>query len=82
MEKHELDEIIEKYIRANAQGNEIITGWMLCMSVRHPAMGNSDGYIVDNSDGLPYDSQIGLLTASLDEKRNVILSQVINEGKA
>ncbi len=22
MEKHELDEIIEKYIRANAQGNE------------------------------------------------------------
>ncbi len=45
-------------------------------------MGNSDGYIVDNSDGLPYHSQIGLLTASLDEKRNVILSQVINEGKA
>jgi len=82
MEKHELDEIIEKYIRANAQGNEIITGWVLCMSVKHPAMGSSDGYIVDNSDGLPYHSQIGLLTASLDEKRNVILSQVINEGKA
>jgi len=52
---------------------------MLSVSVRHPAMENSDGYIVENSDGLPYHSQLGLLTAALDEKRNTILSQTLKE---
>jgi len=80
MDKQEMDRVIEQYVRDNADGNEIITGWVLCMSVKHPAMNNNDGYIVDSSEGLPYHSQIGLLTASLDEKKNTILSQVIREG--
>lgn len=79
MEKAELEQQIEKYIRANADGAEIITGWVLSVSVKHPSMETSDGYIVENSEGLPYHSQIGLLTAAIDEKRNTVLSQVIKE---
>jgi len=80
MDKQEMDEFIQKYVRANADGAEIITGWVLSISVRHPAAENSDGYIVENSEGLPYHSQVGLLTAALDEKKNIVLSQIIREG--
>jgi hypothetical protein len=80
MDKQVLDEFIQKYVRSNADGAEIITGWVLSISVRHPAADNSDGYIVENSDGLPYHSQVGLLTAALDEKKNIVLSQIIREG--
>lgn len=79
MDNTELESYIEKYVRANADGAEIITGWVLSVSVKHPSMETSDGYIVENSEGLPYHSQIGLLTAALDEKRNTVLSQVIKE---
>jgi hypothetical protein len=79
MEKSELDEHIERYVRANADGHEIVTGWVLSLSVKHPAIEGSDGYIVETSDGLPYHSQIGLLIAATDEKKNTILSQVIRE---
>jgi hypothetical protein len=77
--KQELEAQIEKYVRANADGAEIITGWVLSVSVKHPAANNSDGYIVENSAGLPYHSQLGLLMAALDEKKNTVLSQVIKE---
>jgi hypothetical protein len=80
MDKQVLDEFIQKYVRSNADGAEIVTGWVLSISVRHPAADNSDGYIVENSDGLPYHSQVGLLTAALDEKKNIVLSQIIREG--
>jgi hypothetical protein len=80
MDKQEMDDFIQKYVRANADGAEIITGWVLSISVRHPAAENSDGYIVENSEGLPYHSQVGLLTAALDEKKNIVLSQIIREG--
>lgn len=80
MNNSELEKHIEEYVRSNADGVEIITGWVLSLSVRHPEMNTSDGYIVENSEGLPYHSQIGLLTAALDEKKNIILSQVIREG--
>jgi hypothetical protein len=79
MDKQELEEQIQKYVRANADGKEIITGWVLSLSVKHPAANNSDGYIVENSEGLPYHSQLGLLMAAMDEKKNIILSQVIRE---
>jgi hypothetical protein len=79
MEKSVLDEHIQNYVRANADGSEIVTGWVLSLSVKHPAAEGSDGYIVETSQGLPYHSQIGLLTAAIDEKKNIILSQVIRE---
>ena len=81
MNNTELEEQIEKYVRSNADGAEIITGWVLSVSVKHPEMNGSDGYIVENSEALPYHSQVGLLTAALDEKKNAILSQVIREGQ-
>jgi hypothetical protein len=80
MTKQELEAEIEKYVRSNAEGEEIITGWVLSISVKHPAANNSDGYIVENSEGLPYHSQLGLLMAALDEKKNIVLSQVVREG--
>jgi hypothetical protein len=27
MDKQKMDDIIEKYVRSNAGGNEIVTGW-------------------------------------------------------
>jgi len=79
LEKSKFDEYIEEYVRDNAEGEEIVTGWVLAVSVNHPGKVNSDGYIVDNSEGLPYHSQLGLLTAAIDEKKNIILSQIIRE---
>jgi len=79
LDRKDMDSAVEKYIRANLDGSEIVTGWVLSVSVRHHAMQNSDGYIVENSEGLPYHSQLGLLTAALDEKRNSILSQTLKE---
>lgn len=79
MDKTKFDQHIEDYIRANAQGGEIVTGWVIAVSVNHPGIANSDGYIIDNSEGLPYHSQLGLLTAAVDEKKNIILSQIIKE---
>jgi hypothetical protein len=80
MDKDELESQIEKYVRSNADGKEIITGWVLSVSIKHPSANNSDGYIVENSDGLPYHSQLGLLVAALDEKKSAVLSQIIREG--
>lgn len=81
MDKQALESQIEKYVRSNAQGGEIITGWVLSVSIKHPAANNSDGYIVENSEGLPYHSQLGLLMAALDEKKNIVLSQIVREGE-
>jgi hypothetical protein len=36
-------------------------------------MANSDGYFTQNSEALAFHSQIGLLSAALDEKKNMIL---------
>lgn len=79
MNKKELEEQIEKYIRANADGVEIVTGWVLSVSAKHPRLSGSDGYIVEHSEGLPYHSQLGLLVSAIDEKKNTILSQVLRE---
>lgn len=78
--KTKFDEAVSEYIKSAAGDQEIITGWVLAATVKNPELPNSDGYIVENSSGMPYHSQIGLITATLDEKRNTILSQVIKEG--
>ena len=77
MEKEKFDEYVQDYIRANADGGEIVTGWVLCASIQHPGVAHSDGYIVDTSAGMPYHTQIGLLTAGIDEKKNSILLQTM-----
>ena len=77
---NEFDEAVQEFVRQVSNEKEIVTGWVLCATVKHPSMPNSDGYVVQHSKGLPYHAQIGLLQASMDEKRNVILSQVIQEG--
>ena len=81
MDKQKLDDSIQEYVRGKATGGEIVTGWVLSISVRHSEIAGSDGYIVDSSAGLPYHSQLGLMMASMDEKRNTVLSQIINEEK-
>lgn len=78
--KKVFDQAVSEYV-ANAQGHEgeMVTGWVLSLTVKHPNFGNGDGYIVENSDGMPYHSQIGLLHAALNEKTNVVLSNIIKE---
>lgn len=79
MSKAEMDEWVANYVRDNATGEEIVTGWVISISMRHPGMNNADGYVVEHSDGLPYHSQLGLLMAALDEKKNTVLAQIVNE---
>lgn len=79
MSKDRFEEAVTQLIRATGDGQEIVTGWVLCASVKHPSMPNSDGYTVENSAGLPYHTQIGLLQASIDEKRGTVMGQIIND---
>ena len=79
-EKAQFDRAVQDYIKTAATEQDIVTGWVIGVVVKHPDMPNGDGYIVENSDGMPYHSQIGLITSILDEKRNTILSQVIKES--
>jgi hypothetical protein len=78
--KRKIEEAIQEYVRAEAGQAEIVTGWVISISLKNSEVPNSDGYVVDQSAGMPYHSQIGLLTAALEEKKNTILSQVIREG--
>jgi hypothetical protein len=78
--KAKFDQAVSDYIKSEAGEQEVITGWVLAATVKNPQLPNSDGYIVENSSGMPYHSQIGLITATLDEKRNTVLSQVMKEA--
>jgi hypothetical protein len=71
--KQKLDEAIGQWVRDRGDGGDYVTGWVLLTSVKHPSLPNSDGYTVDHSTGTPYHSQLGLLQAALDEKRNAVL---------
>ena len=46
----------------------MVTGWVLSIRVRHPAMARGDGHKSVDSEGLPCHSQIVLLNAALEEK--------------
>lgn len=75
--KARLEDAIADYVKEEITEGDIVTGWVVGITVRHPQLPNSDGYVVENSQGMPYHSQIGLITAILDEKRNTVLSQII-----
>jgi len=74
-----LDEAISEFFNTAANAGSLVTGWVLTGSVKHPEMHSSDGYFTQHSEGLPYHSQLGLLTAGLEEKKNLVL---INTWKA
>ena len=71
--KQRLDDAIADYVRATGDDGAILTGWVLSGSVQHPSVPGSDGYFTDNSQGLPYHSQLGLLMTSIQEKKNTVL---------
>lgn len=77
---NEFDSAVQEFVRQVSDENEIVTGWILCATVKNHAVPNSDGYVLQHSKGMPYHSQLGLLQVSMDEKRNTVLSQVIAEG--
>jgi len=79
MSKEQFDQAVSDYVAAEDKGL-IVTGWVLSAVVKHPSNPTMDGYVVEHSEGMPYHSQLGLLSASLDEKRNNVLNQVIKEG--
>jgi hypothetical protein len=76
--KAQLDSAITDYLRATGDDGAILTGWVLSGSVKHPSAPGSDGYFVEHSAGLPFHSQLGLLMAGLDEKRNRVLINTLN----
>lgn len=71
--KQVLDDAVRGWIKKRGDGKDLVTGWVLVTSVKHPSLPNSDGYTVDHSSGLPYHSPLGLLEAGLTEKKNVVL---------
>ena len=79
MSVDKFDEAVSDFINEETEGL-MVTGWILSAVVKHPSNPRMDGYIVEHSEGMPYHSQLGLLSASLDEKKNHVLSQVIKEG--
>lgn len=74
-----LDDAIRAYVRDQGDGNDVVTGWVLSTSVKHPGFPTSDGYIAQHSPGLPYHAQLGLLYAAADEKRNTLLVNILKE---
>lgn len=79
MSVDKFDEAVSDFINEETEGL-MVTGWILSAVVKHSSNPRMDGYIVEHSEGMPYHSQVGLLSASLDEKKNHVLSQVIKEG--
>jgi hypothetical protein len=71
--RDKLDHPISEYFDGAGDQGSIVTGWAITASVQHRSMVNSDGYFTRQSQGLPFHSQIGLLSAALDEKKNMIL---------
>lgn len=78
-EKQKIDDAISAFIRAKGNGGEIVTGWVLLTTVKHPKLPNSDGYISENSDGLPYHAQLGLIYAGLEEKKNTVFANILRK---
>lgn len=83
MEHTTTDNALEDAIRAllseRGDNGSILTGWVLTATLKHPVLPTGDGYVTLNSDGLPYHSQLGLLVAALNEKRNQILINTLAE---
>ena len=74
-----LDDAVRHYVKENGDSSDVVTGWVLTTSVKHPLFPNSDGYITEHSPGLPYHAQLGLLVAAADEKRSTILCNILKE---
>ena len=74
-----LDDAVRHYVKENGDGSDVVTGWVLTTSVKDPLFPDSDGYITEHSPGLPYHAQLGLLVAAADEKRNIILANILKE---
>jgi hypothetical protein len=76
-----LDQAISEFLTTSVNSGDVLTGWVLTGSVKHPQMFSSDGYFTQSSSGLPYHSQLGLLTAALEEKKNLVLINTWKEEK-
>jgi hypothetical protein len=74
-----LDDAVRHYVKEHGDGSDVVTGWVLTTSVKHPFFPNSDGYITEHGPGLPDHAQLGLLVAAADEKRNTILANILKE---
>jgi len=77
----QLDDAISEFFNTAANAGAIVTGWVLTGSVKHPQMHSGDGYFTQTSEGLPYHSQLGLLSAALEEKKNLVLINTWKEEK-
>ncbi len=69
----QLDDAIGEFVKANSDGAEFVTGWVLSVSVKNASLPRSDGYLSHHSEGLPYHSQVGLLRVALEEMQNTVL---------
>ena len=48
-----LDDAVRHYVKEHGDGSDVVTGWVLTTSVKHPLFPNSDGYITEHSQDSP-----------------------------
>lgn len=80
MSTKNIDNAVSEYVKANADDNSFITGWVAVVSVsslQHDTE-NTDGYITVASDGLSHHVQIGLLDVAIADKKNNMLISTLH----
>jgi hypothetical protein len=65
-----LNDSIVEYVRESNNG-AFVTGWVLSASLSHPMDDGADSYVTISSDGLPYHTQIGLLSVAISDANNI-----------
>lgn len=74
-----LDSAICTFSNTHGDTGAMVTGWVLSVSVVHPALPGSDGYFSTHSPGLPHHSQLGLHHSALDEMKTTVMVNHLNE---
>jgi hypothetical protein len=66
-----IEKAIDEYIK-DGEDNAFATGWILVASISSAShdIGESDGYVLTSSDGLPHHARLGLLTMALQESQS------------
>ena len=74
------EDAVSALLQERGDDGSILTGWVLSATMKHPTLPGGDGYVTISSEGLPYHSQLGLLQAALDDRRNTLLVNIL-EGR-
>lgn len=74
-----IDKAIDAFVKEDSE-EVFVTGWVIVASVSSAGhtSSESDGYLVQASEGLPHHTQLGLLNVAVEEKRSVSFFATMN----